>query len=208
MGIMRRHLNLLPWNLRCRLLLRQRLRQWAIGWALLALGVAMLFGWKWHGLSAAQENLSVWQRRAATIQVIDVKNEKLRRQIAGLTARLSKYGHLESEQIGFQLLATISQSSSLGAGNIQVRKLTFNHTQVAEAVVVKDAAPGAAKTAPVMREVRKLILSGVAVNNLAVAQFVSSLRDSGAFQAVDLKSSQGNKVADTGARTYQVECSF
>lgn len=203
---MKPHLNLLPWKLRCQMLLRQRLWQWCVGWSALALGFAVLLGWRWHGLVRAQEHLSDWQRRASTVQAIDTRNESLRRQIAALTARLGRYGHLESEQIGFQLLATISQSSTFCAGNIQVQKMTFKHVQVADTTVAKDAAPNA--KAPPMRDVRKLLLNGVAKDNLAVAQFVSSLRDSGVFQSVDLKSSLGNTVADVGSHTYHVECTF
>jgi hypothetical protein len=157
-------------------------------------------------LTRAQDELSVWQRRATTVQGIDAQNTQLRQQIAGLTTRLAKYGHLESEQIGFQLLATISQSSSYCAGNIQVRKLTFQHVRIADTTTEKDVKAGA--KAPPMRDVRKLLLNGIAKDNLAVARFVSSLRDSGAFQTVDLKSSLGSAVADAGSQTYHVECSF
>jgi hypothetical protein len=210
---MKRHLNLLPWSLRCRMLLRQRLRQWAIVWSFLAVGCGVLYAQSWHGLSTTQDELELWQRRAVAVQSVHEKNGALRRKIAALQERLTKYGHLNSEQIGFQLLATISQSSESVDGKIQVQNLAFRQTQVAEAppetkTPVAPAAPGAAIKPPKMREVRTLSLTGIAANNLAVAQFVSSLRDSGAFQRVDLKSTKGSKVAGSGVRNYLVECAF
>ncbi len=208
MDIMKRHLNLLPWKLRCRMLLRQRLRQWALAWTLFALLAAGLYCRDWYGLAQSQQDLEVWQRRAVTIQTINEKNESLIRQNAALRERLGKYGHLESEQIGFQLLAVVSQCSSVTSGSIQIQKLAFKQMQVAEAVVPTTAAPTTVPPAPKMRDVRTLALNGVASNNLAVAQFVAALRDSGAFHTVDLKSSQGNNVTAVGARNYQLVCSF
>lgn len=205
---MKRHLNLLPWKLRCRILLRQRIRQWTMAWGILATVAVLLYAKNWHGLSAAHHQLEVWHRRAVAVETINDKNETLRREIAGLKERLVKYGHLESEQVGFQLLATISQSTGSVSSPIQVQKLTFKQFQIQEKPVETKETPKDPKAPPKLRDVRTLSLSGVATNNLAVAQFVATLRDSGAFHTVDLKSSQDNKLAAAGSRTYQVECSF
>lgn len=215
---MKPYLNLLPWKLRCRMLLRQRIRQWAMVWSALAVCSVLMYAQSWTGLTTAQEELEVWQRRAVAVQSVQEQNAKLQRKIAALQERLVKYGHLNSEQIGFQLLATISQSSGAVDGKIQVQKLAFRQFQVPEAppaaapgtpaAPVSAPVPGAPVKPPKMRDVRTLSLTGVAANNLAVAQFVSSLRDSGAFQSVDLKSSLGSKAAVGRMRNYQVECSF
>ncbi len=203
---MKQHLNLLPWKLRCRLLLRRRLREWSTAWMLLAALLTAWYGWECQGVFRSQQLLSVAARRASTVQSIDTKNQKLRQQIDLLNARLAKYGHLQGEQLGFQLLATISHSSRYCAGRIQIQKMTFSHTQVA----APPAPQGTDETEkfPTHRDVRKLSLSGVAKNNLTIAQFVTALRDAGVFQAVDLKSSQGNVLADAESRTYHLECSF
>ncbi len=205
---MKRHLNLLPWKLRCRMLLRHRLRQWAVAWSLLALLAAGLYGKDWYGLAKAQQDLEVWQRRAVTIQTINEKNVALVRQNSQLRERLARYGHLESEQIGFQLLAVVSQCSSVKSGSIQIQKLAFKQMQVPDEIIAPNGTTPVAKPAPKMRDVRTLTLNGAASNNLAVAQFVSALRDSGAFHSVDLKSSQGNNVTAIGSRNYQLVCSF
>jgi len=206
---MKRHLNLLPWKLRCQMLLRQRIRQWAMGWAVLVALATTAYAKNWHGLLVAQGEVATWQRRVQSVRTIDENNERLRGQLAIIRERLVKYGHLESEQLGFQLLATVSQSTESISGHIQVQKLTFKQTRVQEAAnESKPPAKSTAKAPPKFREVRTLSLMGVATNNLAVAQFVASLRDSGAFHTVDLKLSQGSKLATTDSRTYQVECSF
>lgn len=224
---MKQHLNLLPWRLRCRMLLRRRIRQWAVSWMILVVVTTGLGLWNWRSLGDAERDRDTWARRAVTIQSIHNENEALQRQVAALRERFQKYGHLESEQLGYQLLATISQTAASGSpgsagGNsgettnetrkqssIQIQKLVFKQTEVQEKVADAKAAAKNAKTPPKMRTVRTVSLTGVATNNLAVAQFVSSLRDSGAFLTVDLKSSQGNKLASAAeSRAYQVECSF
>jgi hypothetical protein len=220
----KQHLNLLPWRLRCRMLLRRRIRQWAVLWMILVVVTTGLGLWSWQSLGDAERDRDTWARRAVTIQSIHNENEALQRQVAALRERFQKYGHLESEQLGYQLLATISQTAASGSagGNsgetandarkqssIQIQKLVFKQTEVQEKVADAKTATKNAKTPPKMRTVRTVSLTGVATNNLAVAQFVSSLRDSGAFLTVDLKSSQGNKLASaTDSRAYQVECSF
>ncbi|MDB5388210.1 MAG: Secreted protein [Planctomycetaceae bacterium] len=215
---MKQHLNLLPWKLRWRMLLRQRLRHWVLVWSILAVGCGLLYAQSWHGLALAQDELEIWQRRAVPVQAVQQKNASLQRKIAELQERLAKYGHLDSEQIGFQLLATISQSAGAVDGKIQVQKLAFKQTQVVDipatpnvpaAQPAPQPAPGTPVKKPKMKDVRTLTLSGVAASNLVLAQFVSSLRDSGAFHTVDLKLSTGSKVkAGGGTREFQVECSF
>ncbi len=204
---MKQYLNLIPWKVRCRILLRRHIRQWTIRWILLLCVGLSLYGWNRHQLSASHRELAAWHRRAATVQIIDAQNAELARQIATLKTRLARYGHLESEQIGFQLLGTISQSTELIDGTIQIKKLTFTQTQVVDTPPEKTT-PADATKPPKMRDVRTVTLDGIATNNLALAQFVAFLRDSGAFRTVDLKSSQGSKTSAGASRTYQVECTF
>jgi type IV pilus assembly PilN-like protein len=211
MEIMKQHLNLLPWRLRCRMLLRERSRQWAMAWTVMTVVTLTLYGGYWRKLAESQQDLEVWQRRAAAVQAVDQKNQRLRLQIAGMQNRLMEYGYLESEQLGYQLIARTSQSSRQSGGKIQIQKLSFKAFQVPETVTPGPTpvpAPAGAAKVVSMRDVRTLSLTGVAPNNLVVAQFVSSLRDSGAFHNVNLKSTQGHTAAAFGARNFQVECSF
>ena len=51
-------------------------------------------------------------------------------------------------------------------------------------------------------------LQGIGVNNLAVARFVVALRETKAFDRVELKSSAETGSADSPACSYLVECSY
>ena len=130
---MSRHLNLLPWKVRCRTLWHERLRQWCFLWGIVAAAAISLSWWEWQRFAASEQELETWQRRSEGIQAIESTNGELQEKIRVLQARLSKYGHFENERNGFQLLATVSQSAGLCNGKLQVQKLTFKTTQVAEA---------------------------------------------------------------------------
>ena len=215
---MSRHLNLLPWGLQCQMLRNQRLRQWATVWLVIATLGVIVSALQWGRLTHAEQEYQSWERRAEGVQKIQLASQILRQKIARQQERLSKYGHLENEKLGFQLLGTLSQSASACNGKIQVQKMTFKTNQVAVEVPGKPGTP--ASTAPVkFRDVRILTLAGVASNNLAVAQLVSALRDSGAFDSVELRTSQSigdgrgsatptQSSTPNGLRTYQVECAF
>ena len=53
-----------------------------------------------------------------------------------------------------------------------------------------------------------LSLTGLANSNLAVAQFVTQLRDSGIFAMVELKSSESVRRQNASVQSYTVECIF
>ena len=204
---MSRHLNLLPWKVRCHALWRGRLRQWCFLWGIIAVAAISATWWKWQRFAAGERELEIWQRRSEAIQIVESSNAGLQEKIKVLQARLNKYGHFENERNGFQLLATVNQSAGQCNGRLQVQKLSFKTSQVPEAAL-PNREPNAKPEPPKMRTVHVLSLSGVASTNLTLAQFVSALRDAAVFQTVELKSSQGKGEIASGPRSYQVECSF
>ena len=208
---MKRHLNLLPWQCRRRTLLRQRLRSWSVGWAAIGLLCCVLYGAEWVRLSRVQQDLAESQRRAASVQAVDQQNGKLKREVARLQEDVDKFGHLKNERLGIHLLGAVSQSWNVCGGKIQVQKMALRESFVQENAspdkAVKPASATPAKP-PLLQKIQTLSLTGVAVNNLAVSQFVAALRDSGAFVRVDLKSSKGKDEREAIAHVYQVECVF
>lgn len=202
---MKPHLNLLPPGVRSRLLLRRRTREWAYrGMLLAALALCALGGVLRQWTSASQE-LELWKRRAASVEEIDAKNRQLFSRTGLLQRRLNKYRNLQSERLGYQLLSTLSHSSRGTQGEMQIRKLAL---RLVETTVV--SSNKSKTTAPVCTQSYVLSVTGAAKNNLHIAQFASSLRDSGAFERVDLKSSRGGTRAGNadGERLYHLECTF
>ena len=209
---MKRHLNLLPWQERYRTLVRERFRQWCYVWAVLALATSTVGLWEWKRLGTSERETEVWRRMSEPAVRNRASNKELQQKIAVAQERITAYGHLESESIGFSLLGTISQCTGHCQDKLQVRKLKFKTTQKTDVVPVAFASttPAPPNTKPVVttRTVHIVSLSGVATSNLTVARFVSALRDSALFQTVDLKSSQGKTELTSHLRHYEVECSF
>ena len=208
---MKRHLNLLPSSCQRRTLLRRRLRTWTVGWAILGTIGIVLYGTEWVRLSRAQQDLAEAQRRATSVQAIDQQNGKLKREVARLQEDVDKFGHLKNERLGIHLLGAVSQSWNVCGGKIQVQKMALRESFVQENATT-DKAPKPAPVTPAkpvpLQKVQRLSLTGIAVNNLAVSQFVAALRDSGAFVRVDLKSSKGKDEREANSHVYQVECIF
>jgi hypothetical protein len=51
-------------------------------------------------------------------------------------------------------------------------------------------------------------ITGAALDNLAVARFVVLLRQTGAFDRVELKSSEGKAPASQHVCSYIIECAY
>lgn len=204
---MKPHLNLLPPSVRYRLLLRRRTREWALRGMLLAALALVLLGGVLHQWNSASQELVLWKRRAAAVEEIAAKNRQLISQIGLLQRQLDKYRDLHSERLGYQLLSTISRSSRATQGDLQIRKLAL---QLVEASVEANEKNKAAP--PKIMRSYHLSVTGAAKSNLHVARFASALRDCGAFERVDLKSSRGNRRPGSGERDderlYQLDCAF
>ena len=212
---MKTNVNLLPWDYRRSRLIRRRLRQWSVVWSLTALVLAA--GWL--------EARSRWQ---AALQETENEEERydevrvLRGEIARLTAQQKNLG--EQQELVRRLqqapppllpLALVSASAAHCGGRVAVRHLFYNEQPPkSSAVTVSAPIPGpAANGQPpasvpktVERQPAQLTLDGVGADNVAVAEFVVGLRESGAFERVELKSTAASVTRSGNVTTYQVEC--
>lgn len=205
---MTRRLNLLPWIVERRLLLRLRVRQWALAYGVVAIAFLGVYVREYYLLSNCRAAKIPWANRAAAIQAIEDGVKQSRRQIAEIKKQLAAYGHLESDQCGFQLLSAVSRGISRSPDQIQVQQLGFSRRTVTEAPPAVEKSPSGTPPKPIVKEFRVLELRGVAANHLAISRFVSSLRDCTAFQKVELRSSQTKGTKQDNLPGFQVECTF
>lgn len=209
---MKRHLNLLPWPVQRRLMLRVRLRQWALAYAVAAIAFFGLYVRECYLLSQARASQIPWQNRAAAIQAVEDHIKQNQQQLRQLKKQLAAYGHLASDQCGFELIAAVSRGISRCPDQIQVQNMGFVRRTITETLPVDKSAPPPPPNTPpktITKESRVLQLRGVATNHLAISHFVSSLRDCTAFQKVELRASQSPKSSKPDDyRGFQVECTF
>lgn len=212
----RRSINLLTWRFRIYLLIRARLVQWSVIWAGCSL---ILMGW-WqvenHRLGTARDAMAIMENRCTPVQQMQNQNVVLAKRVSELRSHQSLLTRLDDEQVPFRLLGLLSQKVADCSGAIRVDSLAIDRRLEPETAAANPtrstpasttAAVAAPKSnAPRMREVTALTLSGMADDNITVAQFVGLLRDSGVFETVELVSSIGADTATQRGQTYLVKC--
>ncbi|HEV3003167.1 MAG TPA: PilN domain-containing protein [Pirellulales bacterium] len=211
---MKTFVNMLPWSFRRDRLLRRRLRQWLVAWALVA---AVLAGGAWIDWAACRtvrEALEQKERSYEEVKQIRTEMAALRAIQKGLGNQQDLLGRLQAAPPPLLVVGLVSQSAEHCRGRVMVRHLVYQH---------QGAGPAAARGAPpaalppvavqtvlqsVRREAASLTLQGVGADNLAVAEFVVGLREAGVFERVDLKSAAESQSSSNAASVYQVECGF
>lgn len=211
---MKTNVNLLPWSYRRSRLVRRRLRQWSVVWAFTALVLAAGWGDERARWQAALEETENEEERYDEVRT-------LRGEIARLTAQQKNLGEQQALVRRLQQapppllpLALVSASAAHCGGRVAVRHLFFDeqppNTSPAPVPAPVPAAtngqPPANAPKTVERQPARLTLEGVGADNVAIAEFVVGLRDSGAFERVDLKSTAASVTRSGDVTTYQVEC--
>jgi hypothetical protein len=198
-------MNLLPIAFRRRLLIVRTLRFWAAVWGVSVLAASIMCGLLWVELWGWRRELTHHQEDAAELQAMQAENQKLAADISSISRRAAVVEDVHGIAQPLALLGVVSRSAKAADRQLQVQKMQVSHIE--EKIVDPKARPGAAvaKDAPVRRRL-EVSLSGVALDDVSVAKFVTSLRESGMFDTVELKSSLGVPLPHGEARKYAVLC--
>ena len=209
---MKRSLNLLPFECRVRETARRRLLQWSLVWTVCA---ATAFGAWWLKHSrchAFQQRLQVAQRSYAPLEKIICESDVMRGELEQLRAKGTILGKLLDERPALTLLGIVSQNARRCDGRLVVHNLSFERHERPPETDGPGPKPGRKEQPkPAIEKAEpwgSVTLTGQALDNVAVATFVVSLRESELFQSVELKSSVGNDSTDEQLRTYVLECSI
>lgn len=219
---MKTNINLLPWRFRKRLLFRVRFYQWAAVWGICMAIVGTAVMVEYRLIQGGHTSIQEQRQKSALLVSKQNENVRILRKLKGLRTRLAYFQEFENKEYPFNLVSLISQSAVNSDHRIQIETLSYSKSEHAAEVATKTTAPRGRHTSNVtngasrngrtnevrMVESSKLLLSGIAVDDLAVARLIVTLRDSGVFQKVELKSTDGVEVAGNKVRRYQVECSF
>jgi Tfp pilus assembly protein PilN len=203
---MRTHLNLLPWKCRRSQTVRRRLRQWGVVWA----AVAILTGagcW----LSAierrtVQQAVGQLEQQVAPVETMRAQIASFREKLDRVRRREAVLVLLEDGRPPLALLGMVSRSARQCGGHLRVEQLTVRSSEPAKAPAPVPAKADATAKAPPSVSTAATI-KGTAQDNLAVARFVLSLRQTQAFDRVELKSSAGQTGGARGC-SYLVECAY
>ena len=187
---MKTYLNLMPMRYRRGQLIRRRLKQWSVLW-LLAAGCTVLLGWtQWSQYQAGAAELESLRIRYEPLEAMKGDVAVLQEKIDALQRRESLALSLADERSMLGLVGLLSQARKACDGRISIGRLGLNRS-------------GNSQSATSV-----LTLTGVAVDDIAVARFARALHEADAFTSVDLKSTGIATVGETEARTYTIECTF
>ena len=195
---MRTMINILPASYRRQQIIRNRAVQWT------TIVVAVLAtGWTWHWLEMREQTylsqrLEVLSREHAPTRMMFKQLVDMRHQLKELQQQESVAKELETQRNALTLLGVISNTAQKTKGRLRVTKFELTNFQNAGKT---DAAAAGNSPPP-----GGLVLSGVSLDNPAVAELLDGLQHSGIFSHVELlklKERDGLTLRD-----YEVRCEF
>ena len=207
-------LDLLPLTFRRNMLRHSRLRQWSVVAGACAVIAAATCIRQQYECQLGQQGLEARRLRAAPLETVQTQNAELRKRLVQMRDEQQLRAELESEQIAFHLLATVSRSAATCSDGVQVQQFSFSRTK---SIVNAQQSPAQSPNAdgqpgqPDQKtEIETLVMTikGIGADNLMVSRFVVALRDSQVFDKVDLKSSTGGAGQAHGIRAFVVECTL
>jgi hypothetical protein len=203
------HINLLPINYRRRTLTWVRLRQWLVAWLLAWTTLVPAWWIKDRERRAAQSAMEPLEHEFAAVMKLQAENRRMLAKLNDVGTRETLLGELQAEPPPLLSVALVSRSARNSGGELFVDHLTYDsHYAQRQLYERQKKDPQRAKILPEQVIHRDLVLTGLGVNNLAIAAFVVALRDAGVFNRVDLKSAVQSADSDRPAIQYLVECRF
>lgn len=196
---MKTMINLLPASYRRQLLARRRAIQWGS-----ILCTVLVSGWVWHwyerreGVLLSQQ-LESLKREQAPTQTMLQQLVAMRQTLADLEQQEAVVKELEYQRNALTLLGVISSTARSTNGRLRVTKLeltNFQNTQPPAAATARSAPSSG------------LLLSGVSLDNPAVAELLDGLQDSGIFRRVELLTLREREEGTLSLRDYEVRCEF
>lgn len=205
---MKTHLNLLPKQFSMRLLVRSRLLQWSFVWIATGVVVATVCLLEFDAAASQRGIAERLDHDAAPLRKIIQENEQIRKRLAELSERRALLRRLDGSQNPLRLIGLVSKAARLSGGRLMVDDFSLQQLQddtSTPTAAIQQTKNGLSDHSD---DRMTLILAGTAFDDLAIAQCIVFLRDTGLFDSVELKSSTKSQTADDGTREYLVECTF
>lgn len=202
-------INLLPDDLRRRSIRTRIIRSWTPVLLAFAAGIAGFTHYEWKQCSvvrAAAEQLQP-EVQLAEQSILSLSESEQRTQ--ALKTEIARMNALKRAEDPLKLLNVISQSATAIGDQLTVSRLDLFSME--ENPETPDSTIPTTATTSLPVPTTKLFktvmhVNGRAVSDISVARFMNSLRVSGGFHNVTLKSSQPSGVSGPLQREFVVEC--
>ena len=202
----KRYSNLLTWRFRQYMLIRRRLRQWAVVWTVVA--VISLSWWqiRVHGVEAAEKRVALMETRHHPLKQMQLENKHLRDQLTKMNSHESLLARLDDEQVPYRLLALISLQVAERSGSVRIE--SFQLTQSESVTDSAISEPEKHDPGDFERTQTQLVVRGIATDNMAISLFVAGLRDTDVFESIELKSSLAERVDNQRTQSFIIVCGY
>ncbi len=195
-------LNILPYALRRRQMVRRRLYQWCFVWAAAATAAGNIVYWATYvPYQACLADMQTHERKYAPVKKLQTELDAMRAQMDDLQKRETLALSLADDVPDLTFLGIISRAARRSNGSVYVEQMSLDRN-TPTTTPDKNADSAGQKPSGV------LTLRGAGADNLSVARFVAALRDSEVFDTVELKSTGIHAAGRMEARSYLVECVF
>ncbi|HEY4259975.1 MAG TPA: PilN domain-containing protein [Schlesneria sp.] len=192
---MRTAINLLPQSFRRQQIVRKRLVQWTT-----IISAVLLTGWGWHWYEMREDRqltqqLETLSREHAPTQAMLKQLMEMRQQLKELEQQETVAKELDCQRNALTLLGVISDSAQKSKGRLRVTKFEISNFQGGQSSSDGTKTPG-------------LSVSGVSLDNPAVAELLDGLQKSGVFRKVELLTLKEREDKESALRDYEVRCEF
>jgi Tfp pilus assembly protein PilN len=191
--------NLLPASYRRQQILRRRITEWCSIVAIVMLAGAI---WHWYELREHRllaQQLEMLSREHAPTQTMLKQVVQMRKQLEDLQHQEAVSKVLEHQRNALRLLGVISESAEKTHGKLRVTKLDLTDFQH----LGPSAGPEVAG-----QPASGVVFSGVSLDNPAVAELLTGLKESGIFSRVELLSIKEREDKTASLHDYEVRCEF
>ena len=202
-------INLLPDDLRRQSIRIRIIRSWTPVLLAVAAGIAGLTHHEWTQCSVVrmaadqlEPGVQIAEQSMLSVTESEKRTQCLKTEIAEMNA-------LKRADDPLKLLNIISRSATEIGDQLTVSRLDLfsmqENTEPVDAAILTTAS-NSANTSNSKRLKSVMHVNGLAVSDISIARFMNSLRSSGAFHHVSLKSSQPSTVNALLQREFVVEC--
>lgn len=190
-------INLLPMSFRRKQMARKRAIQW-----MAVICAVFVAGWISHWFELREQRvlaqqLEVLSREHRPTQSMLKQLMKMRHRLVTLQEQESIARELESQRNALVILGVVSKTAGVTKGRLRITQLELTDFQNMHLEAEKNAAAAATSS---------LSLTGVSLDNPAVAELLDGLQDSGLFGRVELQMMKEREDGNGSLRDYQVKC--
>ena len=194
-------INLLPEKLVIQMLVRRRLRQWALVWAALLIAGIVVMAGNYRDVQQSQLQLDALTSEIHPLQQLQVQTASLDSQLDVLQQEVDVLEHICVPDRSLALLAILGKATKSSDGKVQIERMHLSSN--ASRQISKKS-----RSAATPADLSSLSLQGVTDGDKSLASFVESLRNSNVFHQVELRSSLMYQIDETHGRQFQIECKF